>query len=50
MPIQLVDVLENFECEPESNNDDDHNNLNGMSADNDSCDEDSDEYFKVNDN
>ena len=45
MPVQLVDVLENFECESDIDNNDDHEYRNEMSSDNDSCDEDSDEDF-----
>ena len=47
MSVHLVDVLENFECESNSDNDDNYRYLHEISADTDSCDEDSDE---VNDN
>ena len=40
MPVQLIDVLEIFGCESDSNNDDDHGYLNELSIDTESLDED----------
>ena len=45
VPVQLVDVLENLEPEPNRDNDDDHGDLDEISTDTDSCDEYSDEDF-----
>ena len=50
MSVQLVDVLENFVYESDSDNDNDHGDLNEMSVDTDSFDEDFDEDFYTNDN
>ena len=50
MLFQLVDVLENFECESDNDNDVDHGDLNEISPDPENCDEDSDEDSKANDN
>ena len=44
------DVLENFECESNSDNDVDHGDLNEMSTGIDICNDDSDEDFKANNN
>ena len=40
MRVELVDNLENFEFESDSDNPNDHGNLNEMSADTNTCDED----------
>ena len=47
---QLVDVLKNFKCKFYSNNVKNHVNLNEISADTVSGNEDSKEGFKENDN
>ena len=43
--VQIVDVLENSECESDRDNDFDHGDSNKMSPDTDSCDEDFNEDF-----
>lgn len=48
--VQLVNVLENFYCESDTDNDYNNGYLNEMSADADSCHGDSDEQFYENDN
>ena len=45
MLVQLVDVLDHFECESDNNNDDDHGDLKEISANTNCCNEDSDECF-----
>ena len=42
--VSLVDILENFVCESDSYDDDDHGDLNEISIDTE-CDEDSEEDF-----
>ena len=45
MPVQLVNDLENFECDSDSENKEDYGDLNEMSTDINSCHEDSDKDF-----
>ena len=47
LPVQFVDVLDNFECESNNDNDEDNGDLNKMSTDTENCDKDSYEDFQV---